>query len=926
MAHALEQTWQRREGRTLTVSGYRDSGGIGGAVAQTAEGVFEELDTAERSALRDLLRRLVTVTAEGDPVRVWVPVRQLASEASLDLVERLARARLLTVDDGAVAVAHESLARAWPRLRAWLEDDVEGQRILRHLTVAAESWEGLDRTESELYRGIRLSRALEWRERTTDALTPVETAFLVESGRVDQREREREAVATTHRLRQRRTTRGLVAGIVALVLVAGTTAGLAVRQRNRASDAATARWATTAAAVAHESSDPTTALLAGVEAVRLRDDTGTRAALLGALTRWPALLTSRLAPDSRSIDVEADGRLVVGSDHGFSVLDPGSLAEQENHWGSGSGVKVFPDGRRVLTGNDDGIVEIADLDAGTWVPLHHDGNGRAWGLQVDASGDVVAAGLFREGDEVSDVVMWRGTTRLPGLTRQSISDFALAPKGDRLYLHVAAPTAAISVYDVASGRLMASAALDGADRTDTRAAGATVPMAISPDGRTLALGGGELSLVDTASLKVRRRLADPIGQTVSLAFSRDGKLLAGGSDERALTVWDLENGRAEQMDELSEAVADLEFSPDGSTLYVLTADHRLSAWDVGGERRLVRRVRAGVGPGPVAGPLVVPAPDGEVVAYMEPTPATQDRADSIRLLDVTTGRLLEPLVGTYQNWGVWRPPGADHLAVPGDRTIRVWDWRSGDVVMEKEVAQGPVEALAYTPDGSNLIVGERAGYVYQVRASDLVANGPRIAVAGTLHEVIWAGRDRVLAVLERRSEIVLSLVDLRGGRTLSTRPLEVDVTHADVSPDGRRLAVGALNGEVGILDLDSGDWVKEPVRAHQGFVLRVDFSADGSLLVSSGDDGRVRLWDGRSGSPRESTTIGRVGVPSAAIFQPDGHTLLLAAADGSVRRWDTRVSSWVSLACERAGRNLSRVEWALVFGDQMPYHPTCSSP
>ena len=38
-------------------------------------------------------------------------------------------------------LAHEALARAWPRLRSWLDDDVAGQRVLRHLVSAADGWD-----------------------------------------------------------------------------------------------------------------------------------------------------------------------------------------------------------------------------------------------------------------------------------------------------------------------------------------------------------------------------------------------------------------------------------------------------------------------------------------------------------------------------------------------------------------------------------------------------------------------------------------------------------------------------------------------------------------------------------------------------------------------------------------------------------------
>ena len=71
-------------------------------------------------------------------------------------------ARLVTADGETVQIAHESLARAWPRLADWLEEDVEGQRILRHLSASADAWDGMGRPDSELYRGARLTRALDW--------------------------------------------------------------------------------------------------------------------------------------------------------------------------------------------------------------------------------------------------------------------------------------------------------------------------------------------------------------------------------------------------------------------------------------------------------------------------------------------------------------------------------------------------------------------------------------------------------------------------------------------------------------------------------------------------------------------------------------------------------------------------------------------
>ena len=153
LSHALHETWQRRESRTLTVEGYQRTGGIRGAVAQSAEAVYGQVPAEQQALLHDLLLRLVTPTPDGEPVRSRVPRRTLATDPEHErLIELLVRARLVTTHDDTVELAHESLARAWPRLRSWLDDDVEGQRILRHLALTADSWDSMDRPESELYR------------------------------------------------------------------------------------------------------------------------------------------------------------------------------------------------------------------------------------------------------------------------------------------------------------------------------------------------------------------------------------------------------------------------------------------------------------------------------------------------------------------------------------------------------------------------------------------------------------------------------------------------------------------------------------------------------------------------------------------------------------------------------------------------------
>ena len=97
LSHALRETWERREGRTLTVEGYRASGGISGAVARSAEQVYDGLPDDDRDQLRGLMLRLLTLAPDGEPLRSAVPREAIPADAAHEhLVERLVQARLVT--------------------------------------------------------------------------------------------------------------------------------------------------------------------------------------------------------------------------------------------------------------------------------------------------------------------------------------------------------------------------------------------------------------------------------------------------------------------------------------------------------------------------------------------------------------------------------------------------------------------------------------------------------------------------------------------------------------------------------------------------------------------------------------------------------------------------------------------------------------
>ncbi|MDX9954145.1 MAG: protein kinase [Anaerolineae bacterium] len=166
LSHALLETWQRRRGRTMTLGGYAEAGGVHGAIAKTAEAVYRQLDAKEQALARSIFLRLTELGEGTQDTRRRVTLAELRAqhpEAELvnGVLARLADARLITTEQETAQVAHEALIREWPTLRCWLEADREGLRLHRHLTDAAQAWERLERDPGELYRGARLAQAME---------------------------------------------------------------------------------------------------------------------------------------------------------------------------------------------------------------------------------------------------------------------------------------------------------------------------------------------------------------------------------------------------------------------------------------------------------------------------------------------------------------------------------------------------------------------------------------------------------------------------------------------------------------------------------------------------------------------------------------------------------------------------------------------
>jgi sugar lactone lactonase YvrE len=269
-----------------------------------------------------------------------------------------------------------------------------------------------------------------------------------------------------------------------------------------------------------------------------------------------------------SVAYSPDGKVLASGDGyrgtgGFDAqvrlwdLSAGRLLRQfPGHLNSVESLAFAPDGKRLASAGHDARAKVWDVTTGkrllqirgedTWsksVAFSPDGKT----LLVAGSPGELALWRVDSGRKVRDLGP-------PGDESRMIAGAAFLP-GGRTVLAREADTGRLRFnearfWDAENGRLLRSFSFGEAE-------GSPGCLALSPDGNTLATGGGyrdpAIRLWDTTTGKRVGRLSGPNGgPDASLAFSPDGKRLASGSVDTTVVLWDVARARLEHLwDELA---------------------------------------------------------------------------------------------------------------------------------------------------------------------------------------------------------------------------------------------------------------------------------------------------------------------------------------------------------------------------------------
>ena len=914
LSHALLETWRRRRGSQMTAAAYEAAGTARGAIARTAEAVWESLDGASRESAQRIFLSLVEVHGGAEDTRRTVSREALTARgdpaAITSVLDRLVQARLVVIDDdGSTTIAHEALIRNWPRLRAWISEGRRAIEVERHLEAAAAEWDRQGRAATDLYRGQRLLAVQSWLTSSERQLAPLEVEFLEASQGAADRELARER-SISRRLRR------LLAVAVATALVAVAAGYSAVdragqaRARARESDAAAQLSFVQRLAAQGQASAiaaPALARNLAVEAFRRRPDLPeVQSALLAVLMADPTYLGS-LGTSTPTHALAADDRhVVVGTDLGVEVWELTSRT-LERTLPIGAGDDLYSAalaGDRLITVSAAGVVSQWDIATGARIGVAVQTGVFAPDLFVDASRSRVVL----SGDRVALVDLGASAVVPDAVTSEDdaprrnrpVARVALSPNGRHAVEVVAVPGGYLaqlrSPFDLSPTAPPAQLAFPGWFR-----------------GIALDDAGAHLAIVDPAgsaavfNLTTGRAVAlDTTGETVQFGHVRqsDVAVVAG---HNGVAVIDRATGRTTQRVDTSPP-RDTSPVVVGGLLVVASAPP--TVWSIDGSGALW--------PAPVdlAGEVVSEPPDLSTMVYVTRPPdaaGPSESSSSSSVRDLRSGAVRT------------RVEGAARIVAPGrmsivqDSTVRITDLDGVDVAPPYAipVPNGTVRArispdlrwLAWSSaldgyDGIHVAdLAERAdAFDVELRPSEPMRRTPIVEQFEFSPDAA-----RLAAVANGR----YVAVDLRDGSRERTETTALGVAWSRDSRDA------FLSHPDGVSLVDGVTGVRRPSEFGDKTALLygMSVSADRRLLAATGT--HVQLYASPSGVA--------IGPPidvlgGVAVFGEDDELLLSTAA--GLTRLATDPAAWSQRACASSGSNPSRREWKKYFGSA-PYRLTC---
>jgi WD40 repeat protein len=239
----------------------------------------------------------------------------------------------------------------------------------------------------------------------------------------------------------------------------------------------------------------------------------------------------------------------------------------------------------------------------------------------------------------------------------------------------------------------------------------------------------------------------------------------------------------------------------------------------------------------------------------------------------------------HEVWSVAvTPDGKTAVSGSLDKTLKVWDIKTGQCRATFEGHTNTVSCVAVTPDGKTVVSGswDNTMKMWDIKTGQCRATfeGP----TGWGHGVAVTPDGKTI-VSGSYDDNTLKAWDIKTGQCRATfEGHTYKINDVAVTPDGKTAVSGSLDLTLKVWDIETG-YCRATLEGHTNAVLSVAVTPDGKTVVSSSADGTLMVWDIETGQCR-ATLEGHTGAVLGVAVTPDGKTVISGSEDNTLRVWD----------------------------------------
>ncbi|MDJ0751688.1 MAG: NB-ARC domain-containing protein [Woeseiaceae bacterium] len=595
------------------------------------------------------------------------------------------------------------------------------------------------------------------------------------------------------------------------------------------------------------------------------------------------ILKSHTGP-VRALAISVDGRwLVSGSEdwmlHLWDLNDGRVVRNFQGHGGAIHSVAFSRDGKFILSGSEDRTLRLWRVASGEEVSAFRGHTLAVQGVAMSADGSV-AASVSEDGS----VRTWDLNTK----------ETKVVFKGREHQLNAIAMTADGGTLAFGAGDwTLRVVELDGSanERVLGGHAGVVRCAAFSPDGSLLLSGSDDCTLHawSTATGELQKKMAGHEAPVDAVVLTLDGKMAVSGSRDKSLRLWDLGDGKARGVFRgHAGIVRSVVVSPSSGQVVSGSTDKTIRFWNLGSDTRDEKGASHSE---PVS--LLTASADGSVVVSgtKSDDPAVWEPADNNG-----PPRIIRHLRGHKDRVHALELSSGGRQAVTAsrDRTLRIWNLANGACtqilqghsreVLDLDISEDGSRVLSFSRDRTVRVWDSSTGRNLRVLVSDENKRALSSFRAGdAMLEESQAGpvlditakpiaRDPIIAIAPNGNRVVIgsqgnvSFWDLESGNTEDHDLGESDIIVVDYSPNSELAVLGSLFGSLFVSDFTAPPKVLE---GHTGPVLDIVVGEDGIHAISAGKDNTFRTWNVVTGE-QVSVVSGESGTVDEVAISPNG--------------------------------------------------------